>query len=194
MKVKYKGLSVSRRILVRLKFIFKTRLFKLAISLFVIGISMVVASFMVQGTYYYHNDSTQQVVLNSISPQVVNVSQLVGTPLNITFIMPQQQSLHYRIYTLLHFRKNGIITTYITNIASGTAFNNTVATVKTVYSPQFYHVELTTTSNASYNVTVKAAQAIPQHIPSNLYLGFPGASIMVVGIIALSFSITRGFK
>ncbi len=194
MKVKYRDRSRSSRILSRLKFIFKTRLFKLAISLFVIGIAMLVASYVVQGTYYYHNDSTQQIALSSNTPQVVNVSQLVGTPLNITFIMPQQQSLHYRVYTLLHFQKDGVIHTYITNITSGTAVNNSVANVETVYSPQYYYVELTTTSNVSYNVTVNAVQAVPQHIPSNLYLGFPGASIMVVGTIALAFSITRGFK
>lgn len=193
-KIKYRDLSVSRKIKERLKFIFRTKLFKAAMALFLIGIVMVVASFVVGGTYYYNNNSSHQLVLDNSSPQVVNVSQLVGSPLNLTFILPQDQSLHYRVYTVLHFQKDGVIHTYITNITSGTAINNSVASVNPVYSPQTYLVELTTTSNASYNVTLNAIQAIPQHIPSNLYLGFPGASILVLGAIALSFSITRGFK
>ncbi len=193
-KVKYSRPSLSSRIKGRMKFVFKTKLFKAAIALLVIGIVMIVASYVVQGTYYYRNDSSANLMLNSSSPQTLNVSQLSGAPLNITFIIPQDQFLHYRVFTVLHFMKNGVNVVYITNVTSGTAVNASVATVGTVYSPQLYYVELSTTSNSAYNVTVYANQAIPQHIPSNMYFGIPGGVVLVTGIVAMAISITRGFK
>lgn len=193
-KVKYRDLSVSRKIKDRIKFVFQTRLFKISFVIFLIGIVMIVASYQLQGTYYYHNNSSQNVALNSSNPQVINFSQLAGAPMNITFKLPNGESLHYTIYNEVHVTRNGQNIVLKTTLMSGTASNNTVTKIGTNYDPQYYYMSLTTNSNTSYNVIVNAVQSVPKHIPSNTYLGIPGGTIMVIGAISLAISITRIFK
>lgn len=193
-RVKYRDLNGPDKLQGKLKLIFKTRLFKIAFALFLIGLVMVVASFQIHGTYYYQNNTSENLILNDSTAQIFNFSMLPGAPLNLTFTAPTGNSIHYSVYTIAYVIKNGVNVELKTLVLAGTATNNSIQQMASIYTQNYYVMELTTNTTNSFHATVSANQAIPKEIPSNFYFGVPGATILVIGAIGLAISITRGFK
>ncbi len=173
----------------------KGRLFKVAIVLFVAGISMVFASYQIQGIYYYQNNTTSHALLGNGQNNSVEFSMLSGSPFNISFTgIPDGAIVHYTAYTVAQVEENSL-PVIIKNFAfSGNATNNSVHEIGSYPNSLNFQMDLSSNYTSNFNVTVLAAQNIPRNIPSNYFLGFPGAFVMVAGAILLAVSITRAKK
>ncbi len=170
----------------------KSRLFKVAIITFVAGILMIIVSFQIQGTYYYQNNTTSHALLGNDQNNSVEFSMLSGSPFNITFVgIPNGAVVHYTAYTVAQIEKNGLPVVIMNLAFSGNATNNTVIHIGSYSSSQNFQMDLSSNYISPFNMTVQADQNIPSSIPSNYYLGFPGAFVMVAGAIMLAVAITR---
>ncbi len=191
-KVRYATEPRRARYIRLLNSALKGRLFKVAIFVFLVGISMVISSFQIQGIYYYQNNTTSKALVGSGQNNSVEFSMLSGSPFNISFTgIPNGAVVHYTAYTVAQVEENGL-PVVIKNFAfSGNATENTVVHIGSYSSSQNFQMVLSSDYISPFNVTVLAQQNIPRNIPSNYYLGFPGAFVVVVGAIALAVSITK---
>ena len=194
-KVRYTTESKADHYFKLLNGALKSRLFKVAIITFVAGILMIIVSFQIQGTYYYPNNTTSRALLGNGQNNSVEFSMLSGSPFNISFTgMPNGAVVHYTAYTVAQIEKNGLPVVIMNFAFSGNATNNTVIHIGSYSASQNFQMVLSTNYNSPFNMTVQADQNIPRSIPSNYYLGFPGAFVMVAGAIILAVAITRSDK
>lgn len=191
-KVRYTVESRRDRVIRRLNYALKGRLFKAAIIVFVVGLFMILASYQIQGTYYYHNDTSSQIALGNGQTGSMELPMLAGEPLNITFSnVPDGAAVNYAAYTIVTVQENGLPVVIKTLAFSGIATNNTVREVTSISTGQTFQMDLASNYTSQFNVSIAAVQIIPSKIPSNYYLGFPGAVLLVAGAIMLAVSITR---
>lgn len=191
-KIRYAAESRRARYIRLLNGALRSKLFKVAIILFAVGISMVIASYEIQGTYYYQNNTTSHALLGNGQNNSVEFSMLSGSPFNISFTgLPNGVTVHYSTYTVIQVEENGLPVVIKTFAFSGNATNNTVVHIGAYPNSLNFQMDLSTNYTSHFIMTVMSAQNIPQKIPSNYYLGFPGAIVVVAGAIALAVSITR---
>lgn len=194
LKVKYVEDPNRVKLVDKLKFVFKTKLFKVAIALSIIGLTLVGVAFHLHGVAIYPNNTNGTVTVSSSSPGIFQFPMLPDYPLNLTFTAPSGHTLNYSIYIINIVSKGGVNVVEKNLVTTGTATNNSVKELSLVYTPQFYTMYLYGDSPAAINVTVNSVQNVVKQTPANLYLGFSGGMVAVAGFILLAVSITRGFR
>lgn len=193
-RTSYSGSPTSPKGRDRARSLFKRGLFRLGLILSVIGVVLIAFSYQLQGTYTQHNNLTDRYVVNLTSPQIFEFTMITGAPMNVTYFMPEGQSLHYSVNVVKEKVINGDHYTVYESVESGVIANNSITQIDEVTNPTLYAVVLSTPSNVSILVTVHTDQQIPRTFPVNMFLLVPGVIVLVSGVVSLTMSTTREFR
>ncbi|AKA48917.1 hypothetical protein IX51_07190 [uncultured archaeon] len=119
-----------------------------------------------------------------------------GEPANLnstlTFVIPSNHAVQYKIYSINNYTVNFHAKTSIALVSEGYAFNGTKVDVKPVSNPQGqeYMMMLKSNNGASFKVYADITANIFLAEPSNKNVGGPGVMFGMVGAVLLAAKIS----